>query len=102
MKWCGSLIPRKQTDPATANPARPAHARRALSFLTPMDTPLRELRARQAQQAAQRATHEKRRAKLLEVTASAWWSEAKPTRCLICHADVPLNYKPGQELACGH
>jgi hypothetical protein len=67
-----------------------------------MTNPLRDLRARQAQQAAQRATHEKRRAKLLEVTASAWWSEAKPTRCLICHADVPLNYKPGQELACGH
>lgn len=67
-----------------------------------MTTPLAQHRARESLKAAQRASLEQRRQQAQEASASTWWSEAKPTRCLICHADVPLNYKPGQELACGH
>lgn len=67
-----------------------------------MTNPLRELRARQAQQAAQRATHEQNRKKLLETTTTVWWGDIRPTRCISCNADVPLNYKSGQELPCGH
>ncbi|MBD9530420.1 hypothetical protein IB233_02080 [Comamonas sp. CMM01] len=67
-----------------------------------MSTPLAQHRALESLKAAQRASLEQRRQQAQEASASTWWSEAKPTRCLICHADVPLNYKPGQELACGH
>jgi len=67
-----------------------------------MSTPLAQHRALESLKAAQRATHEQRRHQAQEASASTWWSEAKPTRCLICHAEVPTNYQPGQELPCGH
>ena len=67
-----------------------------------MTTPLTQHRARESLKAAQRASLEQRRQQAQEASASTWWSEAKPTRCLICHADVPPNYQSGQELPGGH
>lgn len=67
-----------------------------------MTTPLTQHRAREAQKAAQRADHDQRRRRVIETTASTWWPENKPTRCISCNADLPPNYTPGQELPCGH